>query len=722
MTELTKRILIVDDNAEIHEDFKKILMPAKKDKDSETLSLEKDLFGSEDAGQGADRGVNLTYRIDDAMQGQEALKMVDRAEQEGDPYALAFMDVRMPPGIDGIVTCERIWQKHPMLEVVICTAYSDYSWEQMLQKLGYSDHLLFIKKPFDGVAVKQIALSLTTKWEINRKNQAYLSTLETEVEKRTADLRNMMENLKVLKEKAESATRAKSEFLANMSHEIRTPMNAVIGFGELLKNTGLTEQQKDYVETICTSGELLISLINDILDISKIESRKIALEEIDFDLEYLITSVLKILRQRAGGKSLELILAFQENVPRSLKGDPTRIRQILMNLVGNAIKFTEKGDVVVTVGLEADEKTPLKGPVKIRLCVKDTGIGIPKDKQESIFEAFTQVDSSITRKYGGTGLGLTITKSLVEMMGGAISVNSEPGKGTEFVITLLLQPGQPTTEKEIKLIELENLKGKRVLIVDDNEQSREILLNFCGMIGMNVLMRSSSAQNALEWLSDKNNEVEVILSDIMMPMMDGYALAREIKNINRLNDVKLIALTSDAIPGIADNSSKAGFDAFLSKPFTRLELYEILRAVFGDSRKEKGQIITRHLAHELLTKGISILVAEDNAINQKLIGILLKQMGCDFEMANNGQEAVEKAGKNKFDCILMDIQMPVMDGYEAAKIILNQSNSAPPLIALTAHVFQEDAEKCKAAGMVDVLTKPVSLKALREAILKWAAK
>jgi CheY-like chemotaxis protein len=261
-----------------------------------------------------------------------------------------------------------------------------------------------------------------------------------------------------------------------------------------------------------------------------------------------------------------------------------------------------------------------------------------------------------------------------------------------------------------------------VLVVDDNEQSREILRNFCTMIGMNVLYIASSAKAAIEWLSEEKNRIEVVLSDIMMPNMDGYALAREIKNIERLSTVKLIALTSDAIPGIADNSSKAGFDAFLSKPFTRLELYEILRAVFGDSRKEKNQIITRHLAHELLTKGISVLVAEDNAVNQKLIGLLLKQMGCIFELANNGQEAVTLAGTKKFDCILMDIQMPVMDGYEAAKIIGAESNSNVPIIALTAHVFQEDAEKCKASGMVDFLTKPIALKALREAILKWATR
>jgi signal transduction histidine kinase/DNA-binding response OmpR family regulator len=722
MAETAKRILIVDDNEEIHEDFRKILSPALKKKDNETLSLEKELFGDENAGNGAIGDVGLSYRIDDAMQGEAAIEMVDRAEREGDPYALAFMDIRMPPGIDGVVTIERLWKKHPMLEIVICTAYSDYSWDQMLQRLGSSDHLLFIKKPFDGIAVKQITLSLTTKWEVNRKNAAYTGTLEAEVEKRTADLRAMMEDLRELKEKAESATRAKSEFLANMSHEIRTPMNAVIGFCELLKNTVLTEQQEDFIETISTSGELLISLINDILDISKIESRKIALEEIDFDLEYLVGSVLKILRQRAIGKNLELTMRYPDNVSRNLKGDPTRIRQILMNLVGNAIKFTDQGNIVVTLGFETDGKIGTTDAPIIRISVKDTGIGITEDQQKSIFDPFTQADSSITRKYGGTGLGLTITKSLIEMMGGSIAVHSDTGKGTEFVFTLLLKPGQPSIEKEIVLIGLEYLKEKNVLIVDDNGQSREILFNYCGMIGMNVLKSASSVNDAFTWLTEEGNRVDIVLSDIMMPLMDGYAFARKIKAEDRLKEMKLIALTSDAVPGAADDAGKAGFDAFLSKPFTRMELYEILQAVFGDTRKEKHEIITRHIARELLTKGISVLLVEDNVINRKLMGLLLQQMGCVFEMANNGREAVEKAEKNKFDCILMDLQMPVMDGYEATKKICGQQADHPPIIALTAHVFQEDAGKCKAAGMVDFLTKPVDLKALREMILKWAGR
>jgi two-component system, sensor histidine kinase and response regulator len=716
MDRSTMRLLIVDDNAEIHEDFKKILLAARREKDRDTQDMEALLFGDGAAKNAVAYAPD--YEIDDAYQGEEAVAMVEKALAEGRPYAMGFMDVRMPPGIDGIETIKRIWEKYENMEMVICTAYSDYSWDEMLRKLGKTDHLLFIKKPFDAVAIKQIALALTAKWDLDCKNREHLKHLESEVMRRTAELRSMMAHLADLKEKAEAATRAKSEFLANMSHEIRTPMNAVIGFSELLKNSDLTDQQRNYVDTICSSGEMLISIINDILDISKIESQKIALESIDFDLEYLINSVLKILGQRAAGKALDLNLLYPADLPRHFRGDPTRIRQMFVNLVGNSIKFTAKGGITVRVA-PSPEATPQEDLRMLRISVKDTGIGIPKDKQRAIFEAFTQVDSSITRNFGGTGLGLTITKSLAEMMGGAIAVESEEGCGAEFIITLPLPIGQAIVEKDILLIDMSKLKGKKVAIVDDNPQSREILTNYCGLAGIEVVFDAPSARVALDWLAGYRGTLDGILSDIMMPIMDGFSFAREVRTIDRFTGTKMVALTSDALPGNAEESNRAGFDAFLSKPFTRMEIYEILRAVFGDTRREKSQIITRHMAHELLTKGLSVLVAEDNAVNRKLMGILLKQMGCEVDFANNGREAVDMAAKKSYNVILMDIQMPVMDGFEASRILRAEHKALPPIIALTARAFKEDEDRCREAGMNDFLTKPIETKALRDKILRW---
>jgi CheY-like chemotaxis protein/two-component sensor histidine kinase len=496
-------------------------------------------------------------------------------------------------------------------------------------------------------------------------------------------------------------------------------MNAVIGFGDLLKQTKLDDVQKDYVETICGSGELLLSLINDILDISKIESQRVTLEEIDFDLEYMIDSVLKLLRQRVKGRKLDLDMAYPETMSRYLKGDPTRIRQILINLVGNAIKFTDEGKVTVTVRPHGGEIAADADTVALELSVKDTGVGIPKEKQKAIFEAFTQVDSSITRKFGGTGLGLTITQSLVELMGGTIRVESEEGKGADFIATLALKKGLPNIYNNIALINAEGLKAKRAVIVDDNAQSREILANFCVSAGIKVVCSVGSAQNALEWLWKDENAADVVLSDIIMIGTDGYSFCKKIRGNDRLKEMMVVALTSDALPGATERTKSAGFDAYLSKPFTRNDFYGILQAVFGDARKGNRPMITRHMVQELMTKGVSVLVVEDNPLNQKLMGILLNKMDCVTDMAGNGREAVEMAGKKKYDLILMDIQMPIMDGFKATECIRSQLKLSTPIIALTAKVFQEDQEKCMACGMNDFLTKPVETKTLKEMILKW---
>ena len=715
-----RRLLIVDDNPDIHEDFKKILLSSQREKDGETQALEQELFGSQ-SGQAPESTTSIpVYDIDDAYQGEEAVAMVDKAEADKIPYALVFMDVRMPPGIDGIETIAMIWKKHPHVEIVICTAYSDYSWEKIVQKFGHTDRLLFIKKPFDAVMVRQISLAISTKWELGLKNRHYLKNLEMDVEKRTAEIRSMMNNLSELKDRAEGAVKAKSQFLANMSHEIRTPMNAVIGFSELLRMTPLSRQQVEYVNAIGESGELLISLINDILDLSKIESRKITLEEIDFDLEHCIVGILKILRQRVGNKPVDLNLAYPESVPRFLKGDPTRMRQIFMNLIGNAIKFTDQGDVTVRVELTSVTTNNNEKIFELCFSVKDTCIGIPLEKQNEIFDAFTQIDASITRKYGGTGLGLTITKSLLEQMGGSISVRSTPGKGAEFVFPLRLKEGRPVVETNITPLGTGQLKGRKIITVDDNTQALEIVRGFCEMAGMEIVLSTDSGVKVLEWLQQPGHEAEIILSDIMMPDMDGWTLARQIRKIDRLKEIKLIALTSEAKPGSAEQSKESGFNAYLSKPFTKNELLDMLRTVLGDLRRDDAQIITRHLMSELSTKGIKVLLVEDNSLNQKLMSLLLKQIGCVFEIAGNGKEAVEKACSAFYNIILMDLQMPIMDGFDATAIIRKKINSNTPIIALTAHVFPEDQQKCLDIGMNDFLTKPVTIKALREKIIQWA--
>ncbi len=573
-SQMNRRILVIDDNEAIHDAFRKILLL-----ESPSLELDDDeafLFGEPPPEK--DSSTLRNVRLDFAQQGMEGLERIVEAHRSGDPYALAFVDMRMPPGWDGLETIARIWREVSEIEIVICTAFSDYSWDEVIDKLGRTDRFLIVKKPFEPLEIQQLALALTEKWNLQKQARAKLDHISALVDARTRELltaqdelRGAIQDLEVAKRVAEDANRSKSIFLASVSHEIRTPMTGVIGLSDLLMETSLNEEQLALANGIRASGRTLLTLINEVLDFSKIEAGRLELNPQPTNLRKLIRELTLLVHPQVRAKGLKLSIHVDENLPGGLLLDPERIRQVLTNLIGNAVKFTARGSIWIrAVALEHRD-----GALDLQVSVRDSGIGVDDSQRERIFEAFSQADASTFRRFGGTGLGLTICKRLVDLMQGELWVESLPDEGATFAFRI------PVSVAECDEAEFESepergpmLFDAHVLLVEDNEVNQLVTEKMLTKFGCTVKI-ASRGKDAIALHGSEH--FDLTLMDCQMPEMSGYDAIRAIRAEESGDEhATILTFSASAMKEDLERARDAGADGTLAKPLTLDSLHAAL--------------------------------------------------------------------------------------------------------------------------------------------------